>query len=227
LSSLVLQAQAVFTAVFAMLALRERPGGRRLTGLAVAAAGIVLIALDLGASSPLGAFGLIVAAAAMWGLSNVLMRKANPPDSLRFMVWVSALAVLPLLALSAIFEGPQRDLTALRTVPWSALAAVCYVGLLATVFGFGVWGYLIRTYSASTVAPFSMLAPVFAMATSALVTDEQLTVARVAAAALIVGGVLFGATGGNRLQRKGSSPAELVGVQGVSAKGRWVGAAVE
>src|SRR3982751_1502443 len=37
LSSLVLQSQAVFTVIFAVLLLRERPGRRRVAGLAVAA----------------------------------------------------------------------------------------------------------------------------------------------------------------------------------------------
>ena len=192
LSSLVLQTQAVFTGVFAVVLLGERLVGRQVAGVLVAMAGIGLIALDLGAASPVGAFLLVVGAAAMWGLSNVAMRRASPPDMLRFMVWVSALATLPLFALSAIIEGPQRDWAALRTATWPAVGAVVYVGLVATVVGFGVWGYLIRTYSASAVAPFSLLVPVFGMASSALLLGERLTPLRLLAAVLIIGGVLAG-----------------------------------
>lgn len=198
LSSLILQAQAPFTAVFAVLLLGERLTRRQVAGLAVALAGLGLIALELGATSPVGAFVLILGAAAMWGVSNVAMRHAKPPDTLRFMVWVSALAVLPLFALSAVIEGPQRGWDALRTTTLPAAGAVLYVGLLATVLGFGVWGYLIRTYSASVVAPFSLLAPVFAMATSALLVGEQLTPIRITAAVLIFAGVLAGVTGARR-----------------------------
>lgn len=189
LSSLVLQAQAPFTAVIAVALLGERLSRRQVAGLAIALAGVALIALDLGATSPVGAFVLILGAAAMWGVSNVAIRHAQPPDSLRFIVWVSALAVLPLAALSLIVDGPQRDLDALRTAPWSAIGAVLYIGLLATIFGFGVWGYLIRTYSASMVAPFSLLAPVFAMASSAVFVGERLTPLRIIAAVLILAGV--------------------------------------
>ena len=192
LSSLVLQTQTVFTGVFAVVLLGERLGGRQVAGVLVAMAGIGLIALDLGAASPVGAFLLVVGAAAMWGLSNVAMRRASPPDMLRFMVWVSVLATLPLFALSAIIEGPQRDWAALRTATWPAIGAVAYVGLVATVAGFGVWGYLIRTYSASAVAPFSLLVPVFGMASSALLLGERLTPLRLLAAVLIIGGVLAG-----------------------------------
>ena len=86
LSSLVLQVQAVFTALFAALALGERPGRVRVLGMAVALAGIGVAAVDEGASGPVLAFVLVIAAAACWGVSNVLTRKAAPPDSLNFMV---------------------------------------------------------------------------------------------------------------------------------------------
>jgi len=59
LSSLVVQSQAVFTAVFAVLLLGERLTRGQVAGLAVAGGGIVLIAVDLGAASPLGAFLLV------------------------------------------------------------------------------------------------------------------------------------------------------------------------
>jgi O-acetylserine/cysteine efflux transporter len=192
LSSLVLQTQAVFTAVFAVVLLGERLTARQVAGLAVAIAGIGLIAVDLGATSPVGAFVLVIGAAAMWGVSNVAVRRASPPDMLRFMVWVSALATLPLFALSAVVEGPRRDWDALRTAPWSAVGAVVYVGLVATVAGFGVWGYLIRTYSASAVAPFSLLVPVFGMGTSALLLGEEITPLKLVAGGLIIAGVLAG-----------------------------------
>lgn len=192
LSSLVLQAQAPFTLVFAVLLLKERLTRQQVLGMVVALGGIALIALDLGATSPVGAFLLLLGAAAAWGVSNVVMRHAAPPDTLRFMVWVSALAVLPLLVLSAIVEGPQRGWDALRTVTWPAAGAVVYIGLLATVAGFGVWGWLIRTYSASAIAPFSLLVPVFGMTAAALFTGERLTPLRALAAVLIIAGVLGG-----------------------------------
>ena len=202
LSSLVLQTQAVFTAVLAVVLLGERLTRRQVAGLAVAIAGVALIAVDLGATSPAGAFVLVIGAAAMWGVTNVAIRRASPPDMLRFMVWVSALATLPLFALSAIVEGPQRDWDALRTAPWPAIGAVVYVGLVATVAGFGIWGHLIRTYSASTVAPFSLLVPVFGMAASALLLGERISPLKLLAGVLIIAGVLVGV-----LRRATTAPA--------------------
>ncbi|MFJ4774938.1 EamA family transporter [Streptomyces sp. NPDC088762] len=189
LSSLVLQIQAVFTAVLAALVLRERPGRVRMLGMGVALAGIGVAAVDRGIAGPVTGFVLVVAAAACWGISNVLTRRASPPDALNFMVWVCTVPVLPLFALSLLLEGPERDLAALRSLDWSGAAVIGYVAWISTVFGFGAWGYLLRRYPASAVAPFSLLVPVFGMSSAALVLGESVSGPRWLAAVLLVGGV--------------------------------------
>lgn len=194
-SSLVLQIQAVFTALLAITLLGERPSRIRLTGMAIALAGIVVAAVDEGSSGPLGAFALVIAAAAFWGLSNILTRKAAPPDALSWMVWLSLVPPLPLFALSLLFEGPAADLAALRSLDWSGAGAVVYVAWISTVFGFGAWGFLLRQYEASAVAPFSLLVPVFGMSSAGLLLGESVSPLRWAAAVLLVGGVAITSTG--------------------------------
>lgn len=196
LSSLVLQVQAVFTALFAAVALGERPGKVRVAGMAVALAGIGVAAVDEGASGPVLAFVLVIAAAACWGVSNVLTRKAAPPDSLNFMVWVSTVPVLPLLGLSLLFEGWDRDTEALAAMDWTGAGTLVYVAWISTVFGFGAWGFLLRHHPASSVAPFTLLVPVFGMSSAGLLLDESVSPLRWCAAALLVGGVAVTSLGG-------------------------------
>jgi O-acetylserine/cysteine efflux transporter len=190
LSSLVLQSQAIFTVLFAVLLLRERPRAQQIAGLAVAFAGIVVVGSRTG--SGLGAFLLIVAAAAVWGLANIATRKASPPDTLRFMVWVSAIASGPLIVLTLLIEGPSRDLRALSHLSVKPVLALFYVVVVATLAGFGGWGYLIRRYGAATVAPFSMLVPIFGIAAGTLMLGEQVHPVDLVGGALVVGGVLIG-----------------------------------
>ena len=193
LSSLVLQSQAVFTTVFAVLLLRERPGRNQVAGLVVATLGIGVVAVRLGGDGlPAGAFGLVVGAAVAWGLSNVATRQAAPTDTLRFMVWVSAVAAGPLVVLSLLVEGPAADLAALRAIDPAAVGALLFVALISTLAGFGAWGALIRRYGATTVAPFSMLVPVFGIASAALLLGERVHITDVAGGVLVVGGVLLG-----------------------------------
>lgn len=219
LSSLVLQVQAVFTALLAVALLGERPGRLRIAGMGVAFAGIGVAAYDEGASGPLGAFVLVVAAAALWGLSNVLTRRAAPPDALSWMVWVSLVPPLPLLALSLVFEGPAADAAALRGLDWSGAGAIVYVAWVTTVFGFGAWGFLLRTYDASAVAPFSLLVPVFGMTSAALLLDEGVGPLRWAAAVLLVGGVAVTSLGSLGSLRAGAGlrPTRRAAAAGANA----------
>jgi O-acetylserine/cysteine efflux transporter len=198
LSSLVLQIQAVFTAAVAFVALGERPSRTKVVGMGVALAGIAVAAVDEGTSGPLGAFALVIGAAACWGVSNVLTRKAAPPDALNFMVWVSTVPVLPLLGLSLLLEGPSRDYDALRALDWQGAGTVVYVAWITTVFGFGAWGWLLRRHPASTVAPFSLLVPVFGMSSAALFLGESVSGPRWCATALLVGGVGLASVTGRR-----------------------------
>ncbi|MFP1627034.1 EamA family transporter [Streptomyces sp. 5K101] len=208
LSSLVLQVQAVFTALFAFVALGERPGPVRAVGMAVALGGIAVAAVDEGTSGPLLGFLLCIAAAACWGVSNVMTRKASPPDALNFMVWVSLVPILPLLGLSLLTEGVGRDMAALRSLDWTGVGVVIYVAWITTIFGFGAWGYLMRHHPASSVAPFSLLVPVFGMSSAALFLDESISPLRWCAAALLVAGVALTSLPGGRKAGQASREAE-------------------
>jgi O-acetylserine/cysteine efflux transporter len=193
LSSLVLQSQAIFTVIFAVLVLRERPRRMQVLGLAVAAGGLGLVAWRLGPDRPFGAFMLLVGAAVTFGAANVAMRKAAPADMLNFMVWVSAVATPPLIVLTLLFDGPSTDLAALRSVDLAAVGALAYIAGVSTLVGFGVWGALIRRYGASTVAPFAMLVPFFGMASGVVFLGERVHATDLVGGALVVGGVLLGA----------------------------------
>ncbi|MBF0305999.1 MAG: EamA family transporter [Alphaproteobacteria bacterium] len=203
LSSLVLQTQAAFTVLFAALALGERPSRRNLAGMGLAFAGIALIGDDLGQAGALGPFLLVILAAACWGVSNVLMKRAAARDATRLMVWVSAVPPLPLLLLSLTWEGPDRVGSALSGMDWGALGAVAYVAFGATILGFGLWGWLLRRHPAAVVAPFSLLVPVFGMSSAALMLGETPTLASLAGGALVVGGV---AVSSLRVFSRGGAP---------------------
>jgi O-acetylserine/cysteine efflux transporter len=191
LASLVLQVQAFFTLGFAAVLLRERPRAGQAAGLVLATAGLALVAGGLdGVATPAG-FALVIGAAAAWGIANVAIKAASPPDPLRFMSWICIIPPLPLLALSLSFEGPARVGDALAGVDLGGVLAVTYIAFAATTFGWAAWAYLLKSYSAGTVAPFSLLVPVFGLGFAALLLGEALTVRTVVAAVLVVLGVLL------------------------------------
>jgi O-acetylserine/cysteine efflux transporter len=191
LASLVLQVQAFFTVGFAAVLLRERPHAAQAAGLGLAAAGLALVAGGLeGVATPVG-FALVVGSAAAWGVANVAIKSASPPDPFRFMTWVCVVPPLPLVALSLSFEGPGRVAEALAGIDLGGALAVGYIAFVATTVGWGLWGRLLHVYSAGTVAPFSLLVPVFGLGFAALLLGEPVTIRTVVAALLVVSGVFL------------------------------------
>jgi O-acetylserine/cysteine efflux transporter len=191
LASLVLQVQAFFTVGFAAVLLRERPRAAQAAGLALATAGLALVASGLDGVATPGGFALVIGAAAAWGMGNIAIKRAAPPDPLRFMTWICVVPPVPLFALSLAFEGPGQVGDALAGIDLGGIGAVAYIAFAATTVGWGLWAYLLRAYSAGTVAPFSLLVPVFGLGFAALLLDEPLTVRTVVAAGLVVSGVLL------------------------------------
>lgn len=192
LASVTLQAQAFLTILLASVALRERPTPRQIAGTLVALAGLLVIAWTVGGPdfSALG-LGLCLAAALCWAVGNVLLRGAGKLDMLPLVAWISLIPPVPLFMLSLILDGPEAVGQALLALNWSGVWAVLYISVLSTTLGFGIWGWLMKQYPAATVAPFSLLVPIFGAASAAIVLGERFGPARLAGMALIVAGLVI------------------------------------
>lgn len=201
LASLLLQSQAFFTIMLAATIYGERSRPVQLAGIGVAFAGMVVISTTVDAGFTYTGLVLVLAAGLAWAFSNMLMKKVGNVDMLALMVWVSLVPPIPLVIISLATEGLERDLAALQSLSWQGLGAVAYIAYIATVFGFGVWGYMIRKLGVSTVAPFSLLVPVFGMSSSALVLGESFGPDRLAGAALVVCGLVLTALGPRLVDR--------------------------
>jgi O-acetylserine/cysteine efflux transporter len=175
LASVIAPLQPVFTIPLAAVALGERPSLRQVVGVSLALAGLGTIAVGRAHGVPLQAVALGVASAASWGCGNVVTRAAKPKRPFALLVWSSVVAPLPLLGLSSIFEGTARWQSAVSSVGASGIAALAYVVIVSTFFGYGTWYWLMSRYTASTVAPFTLFVPVVGIFTAWLVRGEHPT----------------------------------------------------
>jgi O-acetylserine/cysteine efflux transporter len=191
LASVLMQTQALFTIAFAVPLLHERIGALQAGGVLLAVAGLTLVASGLDGGATVPGFLLVLGAAAGWGAGNICLRAAKPDDPLRFMTWICLVPPLPLLALSLAAEGPAQIGAALSGLDLGGLGAVAYIAFVATTMGWAAWASLLRRYPAAVVAPFSMLVPIFGLASAALLLGEPITLRRVLATALVVGGVMI------------------------------------
>lgn len=191
LSALTLQSQAFFTMLLSVFLFGDRPGVKRVGGVLIAFVGLALVPRQLGTLESLIPFLMVLVAAFFWAVSNVVLMKAKPDDFLSFVAWVSLVPVLPLLGLSWIFEGPGVMGHALANLSLKGWGSVLYIGWLSTLFAFAVWGRLIRMYSASVVAPFSLLVPPIALVFCHHLLGELLTGRQLLGAGLILFGLAF------------------------------------
>ncbi|MBQ0919574.1 EamA family transporter [Hydrogenophaga aromaticivorans] len=190
LASLVVQVQVFFTIGLSLLLMGERVRGFQIVGLLLALAGLGVIALNLDAAvvTWLG-LALVLSAAFFWAGANLVVKSLGPVNMLHFMVWSSVFAVPPLLAISWFIEGPtlmQRAVTNATPLVW---ASVLWQALGNTLFGYGVWNWLLARHPAATVAPLALLVPVFGMGASALSLGESLPGWKLGAAALVLSGL--------------------------------------
>lgn len=200
LSSLILQAQAFFTAALAALFLGERFAARSALGMLIAAGGLAVIGWQ---SDQVGAWGghfglalaMLLASALMWGVANVLAKRIGRVGAFNLLVWSSLASPAPLLALSFAYEGPDAIVSALRSLSWLSVGALFYLILLSTVVGYGAWNYLIVEHGAGKIAPYSMLVPIFGMLSGALVLGETFTRYHAFGAALVLVGLAVHALG--------------------------------
>ncbi len=193
LASVLLQTQVFFTALFGFVLLHERASRPLQAGLLLAALGLACFALNYvgpagGASSLLG-FALTLCAAAMWALSNIVARRVQllhtDYSPMAFVVWSSAVAVIPFMALSLAFD-PQALRWQWLQARASSWLAVAYLGWVATLVGYGLWTSLLKRHPANRVAPFSLGVPVIGLAAGMLALDERITPWQWAGTALVV-----------------------------------------
>ncbi len=114
-----------------------------------------------------------------------MQRDSAEFDPLAFVAWCSAVPILPFAALSAWFDAPDAHANWLHA-PWTAWAALAFLGWVATDLGYGLWTRLLKRYPASRVAPFSLGVPLIGLAAGILLLGEPVTPLQWAGAGLVL-----------------------------------------
>ncbi|WP_246165056.1 EamA family transporter [Pigmentiphaga aceris] len=208
IASLVMQTQAFFTIVLAAVLLQERPRVYQWVGVAISAIGLVLIASvhgDAPGQMTLIGFLLALTGALSWAGANIGIRyamRASPGfDPLAFIVYSSAVPILPFFALALLVDGWSAITDMMWNISGREIFAVVYLGVLATVVAYTLWTRLLVRHPAARVVPFSLLVPVVGIYAASLVFDEHMQGWQWAGAALVFSGLLFNQFGGRVIRR--------------------------
>jgi len=189
LASLVIQTQVFFTIFLAMRMSQEKVRPVQWLALAMATAGIAVIASHTDGSTTVTGLLIMLVAAACWAGGNMVNKQAGKVNMVAYVVWSSLFAAPPLFVLSLMFEGWPAIEAGLRNADAATWAAVLWQSVGNSLFGYAMWGWLLARYPAATVTPMALLVPVFGMAASSFFLAEAMPLWKIVAMVLVMGGL--------------------------------------
>jgi drug/metabolite transporter (DMT)-like permease len=190
IASLIVATAPVMVALLSAAVLRERAPTRRWLGIALAFAGVALLAFSngsgSGATSIVGVLVSLLAPVA-WAVYTIVAKpmteRASPIQVTAGGMLVGSLALLPFVS--------GRTLSEIGDLSAPGWAWMLLLGVGSSVLGYVIFVWALQRMEATKVSVFLYAVPVVALVASWLILDERLGVTVVAAAALVIAGVVL------------------------------------
>jgi O-acetylserine/cysteine efflux transporter len=195
IASLVLQFSAFLTVFLGFLLLKEDISVFKKWGTALAFAGLALIITITDGSVTYIGLALILLGAFSWSLANIIVKKSGTRTMFSFVVWSSLFSPIPLFLLGFATQEQHSLIQSILHIDRNAVLSILFQVYPTTLFGYWVWNSLLKKYPASTVAPLSLLVPIFGLLGSVMLFDEALGLTKITACLLIVSGLLVSVMG--------------------------------
>ena len=189
LTSVVVQSQALFTIGFAAIVFSERPTRVQTLGVAIAAAGLLMICGTVGYDFSVGAFAVLMISPISFAVGNLLLRSARGVPMFDLFAWLCLAAAVPLFVLALTANGPASTWTSLAHMSLRSALCMLMLGAVSTSIAYWLWGRLLRDYPAAQVVPFALLVPFVGSAASSVVFGERFGPLRLAGMLTVVGGI--------------------------------------
>jgi O-acetylserine/cysteine efflux transporter len=186
LAALLVPVQVPIAAALAALVFRERITLRLALGLVIAFLGIALIAGEPRASDPVPV-AMILGAALVWAIANIQLKFVAGADPYALTGWIAFFAAPQLLGLSLLFE--HEHWRVLAEASWRGWLSTLYQAIAVAIVSYAMWYRLIRLYPVNQLMPFTLLAPVIAVAAAVALLGEELSLRLVAGGLATMAGV--------------------------------------
>ena len=200
IASLLLQFSAFFTLLLGSLVFKERLNRYQIAGFTVACSGLICIVFITDGSVTLTGTLLVLAGAIAWSIANIINKHSGTTQIFAFLVWSSAFSPIPLFVLDWLVNGSNGYAALVTHIDYRAVLSILFQVYPNTLFGYWVWNSLLKQYPLSTVAPLSLLVPVFGILGSMAIFGENISWIKILALLLIISGLITGLYG-QRLTR--------------------------
>ena len=180
-----------FSVILGALFLRDYPGWRKLSGIALAFAGVVLIGLARPGEGEATAFVLglaMIAGAAMSEAVGALgVKKIEGMSPKHLLAWFAVVGTVVLTPLTLVFE--PGGVAAAFAQPGLLALALLYTAGLVSIVAHGSYYWLLQRLPISTVAPSGLLTTVIGVAGAVLILGEPFTRELALGMAMVLTGV--------------------------------------
>ena len=204
--AIVAQVYVPMAVVLAWWLLGERFGWRTGLGVGVSFAGVLVLGFDPMVLDRPVALAVMVGSSLLVALGTVLMRGLKGIGMIDQQGWTAVLSVLPLLAISAVFE--PGSFAALRDASWIGWGGAAYAAVFSSLLGHGVFYYLVQRHPVATVTPYLLITPVLAVLLGIVFWGDRPGPALWLGGAMVLGGVLAVALRAGVRQRRLPDAAE-------------------
>lgn len=169
--------------------LGERFSWRTATGIGLSFAGVLVLGFDpLVFDRPLALLVMLVSSL-MVAIGTVLMRGLRGVGMVQQQGWTAALSLLPLLAISLVFE--PGGMAALRGASWVGWGGAAYAAIFASLLGHGLFFRLVQRHPVAKITPYLLVTPVFAVLLGVVFWGDRPGPALWIGGAMVLGGVLL------------------------------------
>lgn len=195
IASLLLQFSAFFTILLGSLVFKESLNRYQIAGFTLACTGLLSIVFITDGSVTLFGTLLVLAGAVAWSIANIINKHSGTKQIFAFLVWSSAFSPIPLFLLNWLVNGANGYTALVNHLDARSVLSILFQVYPNTLFGYWVWNSLLKQYPISTVAPLSLLVPVFGILGSMVIFGEDVSSVKILALLLIISGLAVGLYG--------------------------------
>jgi len=178
-----------FTTLLSIALLGEVVHWRRWTGIVLSFAGVVVMGFDPHVTDRWLSLALVIASQFVGALGVITVKRLRDFRPLELQAWFAWINLPLLIGLTLALERPGWDtITGAGMATWGAVA---FTALGASLFGHTGFYYLVQRYPITSVAPVTVLSPVFSVVFSVLLLGDVLTPKILAGGACTLAGVLI------------------------------------
>ena len=187
--ALIQSAFPAIVAIMAVLWLHERLSRRRIVGIVLAIAGVVLIVArseaDASARDPVLGNLLAFASVLAWSVYTMLAKRLAKADAIAVTAAISVIGTIGLIP-GALLEKGDTSLASISTDGW---LRIVYLGALASAAAYLLYNRALRDIDASLAGTFVNLSTVLGVIAGVIFLDESITPLAILGGAMVLGGV--------------------------------------